>query len=177
VSGYLKLFFHPGLCLHIVTRKVFKSARKEFCLSQNQVNVASAPPSRDFHQHSKKMLFQFLCMVGLYCYGCTATPTTTSSPLTSLTWNYKRDVNLTYGMFSNYRNLRQLKLSYNTKILYVQSGAFSGLPLLESLELSYNTFLKIESGAFSGMPSLKRFILRYNDFEIFPTDMFKNLTS
>ncbi|CAH1793274.1 unnamed protein product [Owenia fusiformis] len=43
--------------------------------------------------------------------------------------------------------------------------------------MSYNDVLEIESEAFSNIPSLGSLVLMYNDFEIFPTDMFKNLTS
>nr|XP_014436598.1 adhesion G protein-coupled receptor A3 isoform X4 [Pelodiscus sinensis] len=63
----------------------------------------------------------------------------------------------------------------NNKILELKNGSFSGLSLLERLDLKNNLISIINPGAFMGLPSLKRLDLSNNKIGCLNAEMFRGL--
>ncbi|XP_003221400.2 adhesion G protein-coupled receptor A3 isoform X1 [Anolis carolinensis] len=65
----------------------------------------------------------------------------------------------------------------NNKIAGLKNGSFSGLSLLERLDLKNNLISVIDPGAFMGLTSLKRLDLANNQIGCLNVDMFKGLAN
>ncbi|CAH1792450.1 unnamed protein product [Owenia fusiformis] len=131
---------------------------------------------------------------------CVSGVTDSPSDIIELDLSFKPHPNLTEGMFSNYTNLKILRLSA-TGISEIEDGSFSGLPSLERLEMYKNrlTILKnatfgnlsnlkvlyiaenalstVESHTFSGLESLEELYLRGNYLTVLTDSLFSNLNN
>ncbi|XP_042711351.2 adhesion G protein-coupled receptor A3 isoform X3 [Chrysemys picta bellii] len=68
-----------------------------------------------------------------------------------------------------------LRILSNNKISELKNGSFSGLSLLERLDLKNNLISIIDPGAFMGLPSLKRLDLSNNKIGCLNADIFRGL--